>query len=33
MDYDPATVIDGEYIVVFKQDVRDHESKPGLFNH
>ena len=27
MDYDPATVVDGEYIVVFKQDAQDHESK------
>ena len=27
MDYDPATTIDGEYIVVFKQDAQDDESK------
>ena len=27
MDYDPATIIDGEYIVVFKQDAQDDESK------
>ena len=27
MDHDPATVIDGEYIVVFKQDAEDHEGK------
>ena len=27
MDYDPATVIDGEYVIVFKQDAQDHESK------
>ena len=27
IDYDPATVIDGEYIVVFKQDAEDRESK------
>ena len=27
MDHDRATVIDGEYIVVFKQDAQDDESK------
>ena len=32
MDYDPATVVDEEYIVVFKQDAEDHESN-GLFDH
>ena len=27
MDYDPATAIDGEYIIVFKQEALDDESK------
>ena len=31
MDYDPATVIDGEYIVVFKQEALDDESKFSVF--
>ena len=32
MDYDPATVIDGEYIVIFKQEALDDEGKFSVFD-